>query len=214
VKADPDAASDIVCVSAFVILIAMSVLSYVEAKHSTYEFNTGLFCAVMCLFPMVLRRLNIFRLPLLFVIIIEISIFLHAYGVLLMEYDDVKAWDTVTHSISSVTVALCAFYALMVANAFDPMVRMTRRSLAVSIFVIVIAFGAYWEAFEFMVDNLWGTNMQYSPWDTFRDLLCDALGGTVVAVYAYFYLRGGDERDFVEGLRIHPLIGRIVRSRG
>lgn len=205
--------SDLICVIACAVLIIMSIISIVEAQHASYEINTGLFCAVMCLLPLIFRRLKLFELPLTLVVMIEIAIFLHAYGVLLMEYDEIKVWDTVTHSVSSITVALCAFYALMAVSVFDPMINL-KKWMPLFIFIIVVAFGAYWESFEFAVDNLWGTNMQYSPWDTYRDLLCDVAGGLVVAVYSYLYLRTRSEKDFIEKLNIHPTLRRLSKSRG
>jgi len=206
--------ADLICVVACGILLIMTVISIVEAKHASYEINTGLFCAFICLAPLILRRAKVFELPLALVIMIEVAIFLHAYGVLLMEYDEVKIWDTVTHSISSITVALCAFYALMAITVFDPMIKISRKWMPLLIFLVVVAFGAFWESFEFAVDNLWGTNMQYSPWDTFRDLLCDVAGAIVVAVYSYLYLKTRNKEDFIKKLNINPKLGRIAKSRG
>jgi len=208
------AASDILCVAAAAVLLAMTAASILQAQSATYEVNTGFFCAFMCLVPMIFRRARVLDLPLTLIVMIEAAIFLHAYGVLLMRYDDVQVWDTVTHTISSVTVALCAFYALMAVSVLDPMVKITRKWTPFLIVVLVMAFGAYWESFEFAVDELFGTNMQYSPWDTFRDLLCDVLGGTVVAVYSFIYLKHRSEKDFIEALNIHPALTRVAKSRG
>jgi len=209
-----DLLSDAVCIVAAAILLIMTAMSILEAERASYEVNTGLFCAVMCLVPMIFRRLKIMSLPFALVIIIEIAIFLHAYGVLLMRYDDVKVWDTVTHSVSSVTVSLCSFYALMSVSTFDPRIKISRRVMPIFVFMVAVAFGAYWESFEFAVDELFGTNMQYSPWDTFRDLSCDIFGALVVSIYSYIYLGYKNEKDFVESLRIHPFLTRVAKSRG
>jgi len=206
--------SDLLCVIAFGILLAMTFISIMQAQRASYEVNTGFFCAFMCLIPMVFRRMKIFELPLPLVVMIEVAIFLHAYGVLLMRYDDIQVWDTVTHSVSSVTVSLCAFYALMAVSVFDPMINISRRWMPVFIIIVGMAFGAYWESFEFAVDEIWGTNMQYSPWDTLRDLLCDLGGAVAVAVYSYIYLKKRSKEDFIESLNIHPRLRKIAKSRG
>lgn len=206
--------SDAACVIAAFVLLAMSVIAVVHEQRATYEVITGFFCAFICLVPLIFRRAKILELPLTMVIMIEVAIFLHAYGVLLMKYDDLYYWDSVTHTVSSLTVALCAFYALMVVNVSDPMVHFTRRWMPVFIFLIMVAFGAIWESFEFAVDNLTGTNMQYSPWDTYRDLLCDVLGAVLMAIYSYIYLGKRSEKDFVDGLNIHSKLGKITKSRG
>ena len=206
--------SDGVCAIASGILLAMTIITILQAQRASYEVNTGFFCALMCLIPLLFRKMKILELPLTLVIMTEVAIFLHAYGVLLMRYDDVQVWDTVTHTVSSVTVALCVFYALMAVSVFDPMISITRKWMPVFIIIIVVAFGAYWESFEFAVDELWGTNMQYSPWDTLRDLMCDIAGAASVAIYASFYLKNRSEKDFIDGLKIRPFLKRLAKSRG
>ena len=209
-----DLAADLICVIAFAILLIMTFIAISKHLRQSYEINTGFFCALMCLAPLALRRGKAFRLPLALVVMIEVSIFLHAYGVLLKEYDLINNWDTVTHTVSSITVSLCTFYALMTAAVFDPRIKFTRSWMPFFIFFIAVTFGAYWESFEFAVDNLWGTKMQYSPFDTFGDLMCDVLGGVVVAIYSYIYLGRRTEKDFIEELNIHPRLRKIVKSRG
>jgi len=206
--------ADLVCVTACAVLLIMTVISIIETQQLSYNVNTGLFCAFFCLVPMLFRRAKFFELPLTMVILIEVAIFLHGYGVLFMEYDSIQYWDTVTHSFSSITVAFCAFYALMAISFFDPMARFSRKWMPLFIFIVVVAFGAYWESFEFAVDNMWGTNMQYSPWDTIRDLICDVGGALLVAVYAHLYLKTRSREEFIEKLKIHPRLGRIAKSRG
>ncbi len=209
-----DTASDLICIAAACVLGIMTAMSIMESQRATYEINTGIFCAFMCLVPMIFRRAKILTLPLTFVVVIEIAIFLHSYGVLLMRYDDVVTWDTVTHLISSITVALCIFYALMAINNFDPRLNITRKWMPLFIFLITLTFSAYWESFEFLVDELWDTNMQYSPWDTIRDLTCDILGATIVSIYAYLYLGRRSPEEFIEGINIHPSLRKLMKSRG
>jgi len=206
--------SDAVCVFASCVLVAMSLIAVIEEFKASYEVVTGFFCAFICLGPLLLRRKGVFELPLTLVILIEVAIFLHGYGVLLMRYDDLLFWDTLTHIISSLTVSLCVFYALMAVNIFDPMVRIPRKFMPFIIVLIGLAFGAFWESFEFVVDELTGTHMQYSPWDTVRDLVCDVVGAAVIGIYSYFYLGRKSEEEFIEGLKIHPKAGRIAKSRG
>jgi uncharacterized membrane protein YjdF len=205
--------SDAVCVTAAAVLLIMTVMAILESRRVSYEINTGLFCAVFCLVPLILRRLRIVTLPLAFVIMAETAIFLHAYGVLLAQYDIMVWWDTVTHTISSVTVSLCVFFALMAVDVFDSKVNFSRKAMVVFIILIGMTFGAYWEVFEWVVDVTTGTNMQYSPWDTIRDLLCDILGAVVVSVYAYVYLGRRSKEDFVDSLEIHPRFRNVGRSK-
>ena len=202
--------SDGICILASIILIIMSIISISQAQRMSYEVNTGFFCAFFCLVPLILRRMKWVTLPLPFVLLIEVAIFLHAYGVLLLRYDFIPYWDTVTHTISSVTVALCVFYTLMVVNGFDPDTRFTSKSIPLFIFLIMFTFSAYWEVFELIVDEVSGTNMQYSPWDTIRDLVCDTAGALIVSIYAMWYMKRNSEDSFVDTLKLHPYVTKLI----
>lgn len=202
--------SDGICILASIILISMSLIAISRAQSMSYEVNTGFFCAFFCLVPLILRRLKWVTLPLPFVVMIEIAIFLHAYGVLLLRYDFIPYWDTVTHLISSITVAICVFYTLMVVNEFDPDTHFVSRSIPLFIFLIMLTFSAYWEVFELIVDELTGTNMQYSPWDTIRDLVCDIFGALIASLYAVLYMRKNENNSFVDSLKLHPYVTKLI----
>jgi hypothetical protein len=202
---------DIAAIAAAAALFVMAAMALREGQAATYEVNTGLFCAFFCLIPLALRRAGIMSLPSPFVIMIELAIFLHTYGVMFGTYDLLVWWDTVTHFISSVTVALCVFYALLVVTTFDKKINVTAKWMPLLIFLTVLTFGAYWEVFEYFVDVLAGTNMQYSPWDTMRDLTCDVAGALLVSLYAYAYMKKHDGTEFIESLELHPRVIRVVR---
>ena len=53
--------------------------------------------------------------------------------------------------------------------------------------------------------------MHYSPWDTIRDLACDALGGMLVSIYAYFYLQKHNGGELVQSLELHPRLQRFIK---
>jgi len=202
---------DVTAILASVSLMIMAILAFLEDNLMSYQVNTGVFCALFALLPMVFRHANIMSLPSSFVVMIELAIFLHAYGVLFGTYDFLVWWDTVTHFISSVTVALCVFYALLVVSQFDKRIRVTAKWMPLLIFLVMMTFGAYWEVFEFFVDQFTGTNMQYSPWDTIRDLTCDAAGALLVSLYAYLYMKKHDAKEFIDNLELNPKLTNTVR---
>jgi len=195
---------------AAIVLLIMSVMSYIGDERMGYQVNTGLFCAVICLVPMIFRQFNIMQLPFVFVVLIEVSIFLHAYGVLLLKYDLLVMYDTLTHTVSSITVALCVFYALMAVEIFDPKTKFTPKWIPMFIAMIMLTFSVYWEVFEFFVDEFTGTNMQYSPWDTVRDMLCNTFGALLVTISSRYYLRNHTCVAFIDSLRIHPKLKKYL----
>ncbi|HKM14145.1 MAG TPA: hypothetical protein VJY42_04460 [Candidatus Methanomethylophilaceae archaeon] len=205
--------SDIVCITAFLILTAMTVGSYFNDERMGYQIFTGIFTALFCLVPLLFRRKNIMTLPLLLVIMIELAIFLHGYGVLLLQYDNLAWYDSVTHTTSSVVAGLCVFYALLVVDRSDDKIFFGRNGISIFIVLIMMALSVYWEVFELIVDVLTGTSMQYSPFDTMRDMMSNLLGGILVALYVRWFLGKYPTYDVEKEFNIHPkLIGIAAHS--
>lgn len=205
---------DLICIISFAILIAMTVESYFNESRTGYQTNTGIFTAFFCLAPMLFRRFSIMTLPLAFVVAIEIAIFLHGYGVLMLSYDNLSWYDSVTHTISSVVVGLCVFYGLMAINRADGKINLGRNGMSIFIVLIMLAFSVYWEVFELIVDMLTGTNMQYSPFDTTRDMVSNIIGGSVVALYMRWFLKKNPDYDVIESFNIHPRLVNVAAHSG
>ena len=206
--------SDLVCMFAAGVLLLMTVLSAVGTDRTAYKLWTGVLCALFCLIPMFFRHAGIMRLPLTLIIMIEASIFVHAYGVLLMRYDDIVWYDTITHTISTITIALLVFYSLMAVEKFDKETHFTPRWIPLFVALIVMTFSIYWEVLELVVDTLTGINMQYSPWDTIRDMVCNSAAALIVTVSARFYLKRHTCEGFIEDLELHPSLKRFVSRSG
>lgn len=205
--------SDLVCISAFLVLTAMTVGSHLNDERMGYQIYTGIFTALFCLSPLVFRRKKVMTLPLLLVIMIELAIFLHGYGVLLLQYDNLTWYDSLTHTTSSVVAGLCVFYALLVVNRSDGKISFGRNGISIFIVLIMMTLSVYWEVFELVVDVLTGTNMQYSPFDTMRDMMSNLIGGIFVALYVRWFLGKYPDYDVEEAFDIHPkLIGMAAHS--
>ncbi len=205
---------DLICIISFIILIIMTVESYFIGHRVGYQINTGIFTAFFCLVPMLFRRLNIMTLPLAFVVAIEIAIFLHGYGVLMLRYDHLAWYDSLTHTISSIVVGLCVFYGLMTINSSDPKVNLGRNGMSILIVLIMMSFSVYWEVFELIVDMLAGTNMQYSPFDTMRDMVSNFIGSVVVALYVKWFLNKYPDYNVVESFELHPTLVELAAHTG
>lgn len=205
--------SDLVCISAFLVLTAMTVGSHLNDERMGYQIYTGIFTALFCLVPLVFRRKKVMTLPLLLVIMIELAIFLHGYGVLLLQYDNLTWYDSLTHTTSSVVAGLCVFYALLVVNRSDGKISFGRNGISIFIVLIMMTLSVYWEVFELVVDVLTGTNMQYSPFDTMRDMMSNLIGGIFVALYVRWFLGKYPDYDAEKEFNIHPkLIGMAAHS--
>jgi hypothetical protein len=202
--------SDVVCLVTAAILMSMSVLSALESERSSYELWTGVFSSLLCLVPMILRQTGIMKLPFALILLIAVAIFLHGYGVLLMKYDDLVWYDTITHTVSTIVVALCVFYSLMTVELLDHNTRFSPRWIPLFLSLIMLTFSIYWEVFELVVDMIWNTNMQYSPWDTVRDMVCNTFSVLVITVSSRFYLKHHTCAEFINSLELHPLLKNAV----
>jgi len=114
-------------------------------------------------------------------------------------------WDLALHSTSGVLLGILGFLLVYVLNA-NPRIdlHMQPGFVAFFAFCFSITVGALWEIFEFAMDQLFGMNMQKPMFDdpsgltdTMWDLIVDAVGTILVAVYGYRYMRRG-ERSLIE----------------
>ena len=205
--------SDVVAVITCIAIAAMSLISFLFTSRFGYEVCTGVFCAIVCLAPTVLKHYGILQLPPIFVSVIMLAIFLHAYGVLLLSYDLIKFYDTMTHFISSVVVSMCVFYTLMCYQVYSHgVVSFTGAKMSLMITLIMLGFSAYWEVFEYIVDITTGTTMQYSPFDTLRDMLCNTSGTILVSICAGIYTRKNPLDTMVTSFNLHPRLQRFIED--
>lgn len=153
-------------------------------------------------------------LPLWFVIFMDIAIFLHAYGVLLLQYDLLVFYDTVTHTFSSFVICLCVILTLFTLQRYNSKVNFSVGFTTVFIFLIMMAFGAYWEVMEFVVDLLTGTGMQYSPFDTLRDMFANALGSMLGSLFMYLFMRNRSVEEFIDSFNIHKFLRKVLQGKG
>lgn len=202
---------DAVCFVACAVMLSMSIITFNDASLMNYEVNTGLLCGVACLFPMILKHLRIMTLSAAFNVMIAITIFIHANGVLMMSYDTLVFYDTLTHTAASITVAMCVFYTLMCYHVYTGgKVDFAGRFMPLMITLIMLGFSAYWEVFEFIADMMWETGMQYSPFDTIRDTICNTFGSIVVTTFAGRYLKKHTPEEIVASFNLHPRLVRFI----
>ncbi|MFC6989514.1 hypothetical protein ACFQJD_13855 [Haloplanus sp. GCM10025708] len=131
---------------------------------------------------------------------ITTAVFLHALGTVGIPgtersfYTTVWWWDHLTHTLSSSIVAAAGYATARAIEAHTDAVSLPPRFMFVFILLFVLAFGVFWEVIEFAVSELAalaGTGSvltQYGLSDTMFDLLFDALGGLVVAVWGTAHL--------------------------
>jgi hypothetical protein len=126
---------------------------------------------------------------------ITVALLLHTLGSTGL-YVHIAWWDHLTHALSASLVAGVGYTAVRAIDLHNDDIYLPRQFAFVYIFVVVLAFGVVWELFEFGLDVAaaeTGHTMplaQHGLDDTVRDLLFNALGALLVAVFGQVHLIG------------------------
>jgi len=115
-------------------------------------------------------------------------------------------WDIALHASSGLLLGIIGFLLVYVLNENEKIhLHMQPGFVAFFAFMFAVGMGALWEIFEFAMDQIFGTNMQkpmfgdYSGLtDTMYDLILDALGGLIIAIAGYIYLKRESSESFLE----------------
>ncbi len=201
---------EIACIAASAIILVLCVHSRLGGFSRGYEFNTAVICAAICLVPVALKCVRALTLPGPFTVLIVITVCLHCLGVLYFSYDQLYFYDTITHSLSSIVVTTCVFMTLMCYHVINDRVRFAGISLGIFVALIMLGFSVYWEFLENVVDVLTGTRMQYNPYDTARDMICNTVASFAASMVLQAYASRRTPEAMVEALDLHPVLKRFI----
>lgn len=115
-------------------------------------------------------------------------------------------WDMALHTTSGFLLGIFGFLLVHIMNEVRNIhVHMNPGFVAFFAFTFALGMGALWEVFEFVMDQLFGMNMQKPMLgdpsgltDTMWDLIVDGLGALVVSVLGWRYLKNPDQGSFLE----------------
>ncbi|ELZ83165.1 hypothetical protein C453_14206 [Haloferax elongans ATCC BAA-1513] len=131
---------------------------------------------------------------------ISSAAFLHALGTVGLPgsetnfYAGIWWWDHLTHALSSSVVAGAGYATVRALDEHTDAIYLPPRFMFVFILLFVLAFGVFWEVIEFAISGvaeLAGTGSvltQYGLDDTLMDLVFDAVGGLIVALWGTAHL--------------------------
>lgn len=132
---------------------------------------------------------------------ITAAAFMHTLGVVGIPgtgqslYGSITLYDNLTHALSASVVAGAGYATVRAFDEHAEGIDLPPRFTFVFILVFVIAFGVIWEILEFGIAVAAGALgsettgfTQHGLDDTLMDLVYDALGGVVVAVWGTAYL--------------------------
>ncbi len=195
---------DVISMVVGVAIIAMAFLSPDILDHNV---RVTVICGIICFIPFVIRQTGAFTIPIFLNVLIIASAFLHAFGLAVNIYVLGGSYDTITHTLSSMTVSICIFLVLACFQYYAKgAVNFTGRALAFFTALLGMTFSVYWEVIEYSSDVLTGSVTQYSPYDTLTDLVCDFTGTLLASVFVGFYMSRRSPKDLIESFELNQKI--------
>ena len=179
----------------------LQILMLVAVGIAVYEHNWMTAFLTVCilalsLLPSMLSRRFAVRVPAEFEVVAVVFIFAAMYlGEIHGYYERFWWWDVILHMGSGFLLGIVGFLLVYVLNQHEKLeLHMKPGFVALFSFTFALTMGTVWEIFEFGMDAAFELDMQKSGLvDTMWDLIVDGLGGIVIAVLGYFYLKSGSE---------------------
>jgi len=173
---------------------------------------SGFLILVFSSLPAIIERKFRITLPVEVDFLLTVFIFAHfVLGEFSNYYYRIWWWDLLLHTSSGILIGLTGF---VVTYFFLFTSRVKANPALVSLFSVTfsVAAATLWEIFEFIMDQIFGFNMQKSGFnDTMSDLIVAFLGACVVGFGVYRYLT--NNTDGIIKLTINSFIMYNVRLK-
>ena len=172
-------------------LIRLTYLIGALVAISLGDVEGGARLGATALFVYIARVINV---PRPFDLGFTLAMGLQGWGNVFGLFDSLSWWDTLVHCVLSLFAAPLFYIGLARLNVV-PDLSEAMRHHAVGIFVVTLslglAFGACYEIYEWVVDNVFGGNLHIGETDTVSDLTMDALGSAVGGALLTVWARYG-----------------------
>jgi hypothetical protein len=198
-----------------VILQGLIVLILVASLVSGGLFAVFIPAVVLflTLIPTIIERKYKVAIPWWLTFLIVFILYMHLAGEYYGWYVTLYPYyDKIAHLIAGITVALIGFTAVLLLDRYTKN-NFDRYVIILMIIMFTMAFGAFWEIFEFTMDTFFGTNLQHGNLDTMLDLIFDLLAAIIVAAIGNFYLRRLSKCDLMHLLAGSPRFPEKYREK-
>lgn len=191
------------------ILQFIMALGFVLALYERQWLNALLIIGIMSLMflPTALGKRFRVHIPPEFEVLAMVFVFAALFlGEVRGYYQRFWWWDIALHTTSGLLLGILGFLLVYVLNENERVdLHMKPRFVAMFSFFFAVAIGALWEIFEFVMDQLFGANMQKPMLgdpsgltDTMWDLIVDTIGAAIICTLGWWYMERG-QPSFIEG---------------
>lgn len=141
--------------------------------------------------PSIIERQYEINLPNAFEFIVLGFLYLSLYlGEIQNFYIIFGWWDVFLHTVSGFILGVLGLALVNTLNENQVSIQLSPGFVAIFAVTFAMSIGVFWEIFEFIMDTVFGLNMQKSGIvDTMTDLIVDAIGAIVSALLGYWYLK-------------------------
>ncbi len=170
----------------------MLIIGCIVATFTGNWMHLGFFIYVLIVtfLPSIIEKTYRFEFPNEF----EVLIMLYIYASLMLgeygEYFEIFWWwDLFLHTSLGIIFPALGFILVYVLNS-EHQVNLSPFFIALFSFSIAVSFGTIWEIFEYVMDVVFGLNMQTSGLvDTMWDLIVETLSALLMSTLGYLYLK-------------------------
>lgn len=168
--------------------------------------------------PVVFRNRLSIELPAEFHLTAVLFIFASFYlGEVQDFYHRIWWWDMALHVSAGFLMGIVGFLLVYILNESERVeLQMSTGFIALFAFTFAITIGTVWEIFEFLMDQIAGTNMQKEMLgdpsgltDTMWDIIVNSFGALFISSIGYLYLKG--KKGFFLRNLIRKFIGKNPR---
>jgi hypothetical protein len=170
---------------------------------SWYNLLISFATLLLTFFPVWLEKKYRINIPLDFEFVIIFFVYASLFlGEIGRFYDRFWWWDIFLHSTSAIALGFVGFIILFFLLKAKRITSYPGWAALFS-FCFALSIGAFWEIFEFSMDQLFGFNMQKSGLtDTMWDLIVDFFGALLTSLLGYAYLKGSQRSFFVRLIKM------------
>lgn len=191
----------------FRLTLILLTLYYISTNKDNSNINfisNGIVILFTSLLPDLICLVFKFNISHAIDFIIQIFIFMSLFmGKMYRYYSIWPLWDFFLHWLSGVILGFLALTVLKPLAGKKIYPLLSPGLVSVFIFMFSITGAALWEFWEFAGDQLFGFDSQlFSLIDTMSDMISGTIGGLIVAVMGYFFIKSGTFNflnGFVEG---------------
>lgn len=180
-------------------LLAGAILSFIEGQLEAGAVTLLIF--IITFLPVVLGKRFRVEIPIEFEVLAVIFIYATLFlGEVRGYYVRYWWWDMVLHTGSGFLLGILGFLMVYVLNENEDIeLNLKPHFVALFAFMFAIGLGTFWEIFEYIMDQVFGMNMQKSGLqDTMWDLIVNSIGALVISILGWGYLRKVGTNSFLE----------------